>query len=354
MNEKLDIHDIQTLTMLNTALSKFMESVLVESMLIQMEVKRSLEETVNRNHYWQGEVENAQDQVALCLSNLRHCLNSGITDRNGNYHSPDCGIEQHLLDQAEQHLEVCRENLHTAKIWRDQIEQAINEFQKTSAQLSFLESLSERAELFLEETSNKYEEVQALEHAVGTIPAIAGIRDGAAIPSNHYLSDDQQIGCASIVLNEMAAIQTETWATLDERSRVKTLQEIEGIMAVYQSRPAAQIIIKDMDPHVYGYYDNNIIYINKSHLLKKDARDVVETMLHEGRHSYQHFVINHPSVHLDVKQVNKWRKNFRHYLSPSIYGQELYESQPVEMDARAYAENICSKIFGRITDEIPT
>jgi hypothetical protein len=348
MNRKLDIHDIQILTDLNTAFSKFTDSIQVETILIHLEIKRNREEIINCTNHWQHKVESTEEQVAVCQTNLQHCLNSGYTDQDGHYLSPDCSCEQRSLEQAEHYLKECREILETAKIWQSRIEKAIQEYQKTSNHLSYLYTLhSERARASLENISNKYEEVQAVEHAVGTIQAIAGIQDGKAIPSNNPLSDEQQIGYASIALNEMAAIQTENWATLDEFSRVKTLQEIENVMAVYQSRPASQVMIKNMDPKLYGYFDGNTIYINKAHVLNKDSKDVVDTILHEGRHSYQHFATYHPTVHSDLKQVNKWRRNFRHYLNPSIYGQELYESQPVEADARAYAENICNQIFGR-------
>jgi DNA repair exonuclease SbcCD ATPase subunit len=347
MNWKLDIHDIQILTDLNTALSKFTDSLQVESILIQIEIKQSREEIINRCNHWQHEVDSAQNQVALCEAKLHHCLNSGYSDQDGHYHPPDCSCEQRSLEQAEHYLKECRENLNTAKLWLNRIDQAIHEFQKTYARLSFLEAHSERAGSFLEETSSKYEEVQAVEHAVGAIQTIAGIQDGEAVPSNYPLSDEQQIGYASVALNEIAAIQTENWATLDEFSRAKTLQEIEDIMAVYQSRPASNVMIKDMDPQLYGYFDGNTIYINKAHVSNRDTKYVIDTILHEGRHSYQNYAISHPSVRSDLKQVNKWRKNFRHYLNPSIYGQEFYESQPVEADARTYAEKICLKIFGR-------
>ena len=280
-------------------------------------------------------------------------MNSGFTDKDGNYHVPDCSREQHSLEQAEVYLSRCSTNLNTAILWQDRFESAMQKFRVNSDRLTELCVVDvDNARAYIDRTRNKLEEVQASEHAVGKIQTIAGVRDGELLPSTNILSDEQQIESASTILKEIHSIQPETWNDLDENLRAKTLQEVEDIIAVYQNRPTSQIKIKPMIPQLYGYYDGNTIYLNQSNISEKDAKNAVETILHEGRHSYQHFATQHPSIHSNTKEVNAWRRNLRHYLDPSKYGQELYESQPVEADARNYAERICNNIFGKDRNEI--
>jgi len=355
MDMTVNIDDIRILPVISESLRRFSRAVKLELLQTQLEINRVNEEISTRVNYWKEEVTRTKDKVTYIREKLISCLGSGFTDKDGHYHTPDCSSEQLSLKQAEIYLDECLVNLNTATLWQSRFESAMKKIQVTSDHLSELCIADvDSARAYIDRTFNKLEEVQASEHAVGKIQTIAGVRDGELHPSINILSDEQQIESASTIFKEMHSIQPETWNDLDENLRAKTLQEVEDIIAVYQNRPTSHIKIKPMDSQLYGYYDGNTIYLNQSNISEKDSKNAVETILHEGRHSYQQFAIQHPWIHSDTKEVNAWRRNLRHYFDPSKYGQELYESQPVEVDARRYVEKICNNIFGKGDNEIST
>ena len=89
------------------------------------------------------------------------------------------------------------------------------------------------------------------------------------------------------------------------------------------------------------------IDLNADLLKEDDPQMVMETIMHESRHAYQDFAINHPEqVSVDAETIKTWEYNFDHYISPE-FDFEAYVNQPVEADAndfseRMYCEGYCS------------
>ena len=82
------------------------------------------------------------------------------------------------------------------------------------------------------------------------------------------------------------------------------------------------------------------IDLNEDLLLKDDPQEVMETIMHESRHAYQDFAINHPEqVSVDMETINLWEYNFKHYIRPE-FDFEAYVSQPVEADANDFSERM--------------
>ena len=119
-------------------------------------------------------------------------------------------------------------------------------------------------------------------------------------------------------------------------------------MAEAQGRPGAQVRVEKMLPQVGGEFrvDTGSIVINQHHLRTGDAREVANTIVHEGRHAYQHYAVEHSGTHPDPGQVAAWKRNFEHYLTADRYGYELYRAQPLESDAWQYAEEVINSLFG--------
>ena len=64
-------------------------------------------------------------------------------------------------------------------------------------------------------------------------------------------------------------------------------------------------------------------------------------MIHEGRHAYQNYNLEQREVNSDSYSTFEWRQNMEDgYKSPEIYGFRAYWTQPVEVDARAFAQDV--------------
>lgn len=82
------------------------------------------------------------------------------------------------------------------------------------------------------------------------------------------------------------------------------------------------------------------IDLNARLLADADPREVMTTIMHESRHAFQDFAINHPEqVTVSPQTIEEWKHNFDHYISPE-FDFEAYVSQPVEADANAFAERM--------------
>lgn len=97
-----------------------------------------------------------------------------------------------------------------------------------------------------------------------------------------------------------------------------------------------------MDPEDLGAFNpiTKQIDLNADLLKENDAQQVMETIMHESRHAYQDFAINHPEqVSVDAETIKTWEYNFTHYIRPE-FDFEAYVNQPVEADANEFSERM--------------
>lgn len=92
-----------------------------------------------------------------------------------------------------------------------------------------------------------------------------------------------------------------------------------------------------------GYYSGDgYLYLNSDVLNNPANRlDAVDTIFHEGRHAFQHATTDNPTAYsIDRNTAQRWAENF--YPNYVRYEQNpaRYFSQPIEADARAFAENV--------------
>lgn len=147
----------------------------------------------------------------------------------------------------------------------------------------------------------------------------------------------------------IARLDASDWSRQDEQARLATLQELENIMAGEQGRPAYRVEIMDetfmkAHPNARGVFDGRTIRINRrffrgrglniSGLDQFGVAQAVTTLIHEGRHAWQHYVAEHGGTGVDERTRAKLRMNFLSYVG----GGPGYSAQLVELDARRYAE----------------
>ena len=201
-------------------------------------------------------------------------------------------------------------------------------------------------------------------------------------PDNYSkLSDEDKV----IVKNALyLEIRTIDWSPLSNypeserdgvlETRHGLLQSLENLNAFEQGRPAKELVFLspsdresslrndwNQDCTTFGYWSphKDIIVINDD-LVSEGRMDterntpecedtklqLIDTVIHEGRHAYQSYAIEHPSVHGDTpearKEVEGWAKNEGKYYSHGL----RYYVQPQEADAYSYAREKINEVFG--------
>lgn len=85
---------------------------------------------------------------------------------------------------------------------------------------------------------------------------------------------------------------------------------------------------------------NNTIKLNANYLETPDCKDLMNTLLHESRHAFQHQCVKHPeSCDVSPKVIEVWKDNQKHYIRPED-DFVAYENQPIEKDANDFADSV--------------
>lgn len=172
-------------------------------------------------------------------------------------------------------------------------------------------------------------------------------------------NDMEQVAMISDVMSETEGLRLDEWKNLSLEQRVNLLNDLEVQIAEIEHRPACPIEAKNlgeitesggtlqghMGNHVTNIFGMEYIEIN-SELLKSDApvyyREVLDTVVHEGRHSYQTYNLEHREVHTSKGDLTNWHTNHEvyGYQDARTCGFKAYWLQPVEADARKFAEDV--------------
>lgn len=147
---------------------------------------------------------------------------------------------------------------------------------------------------------------------------------------------------------ECLKITEDKWAQMDDREKMDALNAIEQHESLINARDSCLLDVKEMyagsDGVVLGQYNHQqgTIYLNAETISKNteysaSSSTVIESLLHEGRHSYQHQAVEGRINHPNDAEVAAWRENFEKYIHFQEDPQGYFE-QPVEADARSYAE----------------
>lgn len=159
-------------------------------------------------------------------------------------------------------------------------------------------------------------------------------------------------------LTSIEELKLENWQTLSLEERLDVLQEIENAAAIIEHRPACVVQMKELNSNTNGHFvPGEGITINVSRMKGSDSSQesldaLIETLIHEGRHSYQYYNISTRMVHSSPADVAQWKENWPNYFDGESIemaglhirtkflretGFRLYYYQPVETDARRFA-----------------
>ena len=176
------------------------------------------------------------------------------------------------------------------------------------------------------------------------------------IPSKYLEApnDDVQVERASDAMLEIKGCRYEDWKNRTPEERLNTLKSMEVRIAEISHRPSCGIHTKSMPEGHLGYYSpgTKTITLN-SNYLKGDYesyKKCLDTVIHEGRHAYQDYNLTRRQVHTSPGDLTNWRLNENKYgyQSAERFGFKLYWMQPVEADARKFAEDVVKKFESKI------
>lgn len=182
-----------------------------------------------------------------------------------------------------------------------------------------------------------------------------------------FLTDLEMTENIAGYLESVEELKFDKWRTLSLEEKTELLNKIEQNIASIEHRPALRVELEDMEPRNFGYQDeyNHKIVLNSRLVGVNSAtmhREVIDTIVHEGRHTYQHYNVDVKMIHESCSEVKTWEQNFYNpeyqyyqsgtqkilipYHDGSIHDVDfrLYYYQPVEIDARNFAAEVLSKL----------
>lgn len=138
----------------------------------------------------------------------------------------------------------------------------------------------------------------------------------------------------------------ETWYNTSVNGRKKILRKfLKRLCAIMGVQVFPFIFFDDsMSDNTRGSYNHKfkMIYINSNRLSGNNSYGLMTTMIHEMRHAYQHAAVDNPEkFQVSEETISQWRENFKkgNYKSTDDgYTYEEYVSQPVEWDAKNFAQ----------------
>lgn len=142
----------------------------------------------------------------------------------------------------------------------------------------------------------------------------------------------------------MDDFQTKNWSRLSEKERLNRLQSLENDMAKEQGRVARKV--EPRPTNYCGWYDReqpDKLFINQDYLDRRlpcDQYDAMNTVIHEGRHAYQHDCVE-GKIHTSPEKpetLSMWSKNNTNEIYLDTDDFSRYRFQPIEADANDYAD----------------
>ena len=160
----------------------------------------------------------------------------------------------------------------------------------------------------------------------------------------------------SEVLRDIPEIQFENWKELSIEERTEVLNAFESEIAKIEMRDVMPVEHEDLGSCTYGYFDGTKVVVSDALIGSdryEDYREVLDTLFHEGRHAYQNYNLYVRQTEQSGILVDAWRVNLDKlgYDSASSFdtlfatrGFHRYYTQPIEVDARQFAETVLNKL----------
>ena len=135
--------------------------------------------------------------------------------------------------------------------------------------------------------------------------------------------------------NSLESFQQETWdtMTLDEQKQsMDNLSDYIVDAIGFENPPSIEYYNNPVDGD-YGGYDSSTNTLSINEYMLGDSQEAADTVAHELWHAHQRELANNPQCERDYQ----YQFNFENYI-PAELGQDAYQNQLIEAEARAFAE----------------
>lgn len=195
--------------------------------------------------------------------------------------------------------------------------------------------------------TERWQEVEPLDGLQEGIPEFARMQEFREFaPSMEVQAEEIRE-----VFLDFPELQYNKWKELSLQERVDVLGALEAEVAKIEMRDPISVQHESTALGLMGYFDRKELRLVISDSLlvsdrKEDYVEVLDTLFHEGRHAYQNYNLNVTRTEASDELVRSWEVNYAElgYASSSTQGFWRYYTQPVEVDARLFAETVVKKL----------
>ena len=137
--------------------------------------------------------------------------------------------------------------------------------------------------------------------------------------------------------HNLESFEQSNWESLSQYEKEQATEKLRDSIAEdlhIENKPDIQYYYNEDSGNCGGYSESdNAIYLNRYNM--DDGSSTVDTVAHELRHCWQHERADNPQTEQDYQ----FKENFDDYIRPEDDFYE-YQRQPVESDARDYAQDV--------------
>lgn len=177
------------------------------------------------------------------------------------------------------------------------------------------------------------------------------------LESPHYEADDDTFAEMEILENTppFLCFKSDLWESYSPQEKITELQYLCDYEAQKLGIPSVKISTKKLNSYVLGSHisESEEIIIDLEHLEDDTSENVVSTCLHEIYHSYQAYVVKNIDWDSELaksefcREAALWKDNLSNYTS-GLWDYDTYKKQPLEIDAKNFAEKECEEIFSNV------
>ncbi len=180
----------------------------------------------------------------------------------------------------------------------------------------------------------------------------------ARLEGTEEFAPSMEVQAAEIldVYRDIPELSFDRWKELDVDQRAEVLNVFEQKIAEIEMRDAMVVEHEATKTSLMGYYNGSKLVISDN-LLSSDNyeayKETLNTLFHEGRHAYQDYNLYVARTEASSELVESWRVNLQELGYESASGLQSifsnkgyykYYTQPIEVDARFFAETVVNKL----------
>lgn len=171
-----------------------------------------------------------------------------------------------------------------------------------------------------------------------------GKEESISITRQQEKTHDLYMQSEIFALLDSPAYNKTVWnqSTIEQRKDILT-KYLAELALIYGVTVSPNINFFSGNQSTRGTYSHSrkMVSINENYLTRSDSYQIMQTVIHEMRHAYQHAAVEDPgSYKVSAETIKRWKDNFANYKSTddgkTTYSQ--YVSQPVEYDAKNFAK----------------